>query len=163
MVTIISTHPVTVRYNMWRENPEMHSKERIWDCTIKGGAGIALGKGDLVVHDGVATEVTEEALEKLRQIPAFITDEKEGFIKVLENTKKKSVDADDEALKDMNTEGTGKQLTDKELEEDGAEVNSDGSIDVTHGGKNAILKRNLKHSEESDEEVTTTKKKRGRK
>lgn len=160
MVTIISTHPVTVRYNMWRENSEMHMKERVWDCVIRGGAGIARGKGDLYVHDGVATEIDEEALKKLRQIPAFVEDEKEGFIKVLENTRAKSVDADEEAAKDMNTNPSGKQLTESELVADGAEINSDGSVDVSHGGKNAIQKRGVKSTHA---DLDTTSKKKGRK
>ena len=159
MVTVISTHPVTVRYNMWREDEKMHMKERVWDCLIRGGAGIARGKGDLVIHDGVATEIDEDALKKLRQIPAFVNDEKLGFIKVLENTKAKSVDADEEATKDMNTDGSGKQLTDKELVADGAEINDDGSVDVSHGGKNAIQRRVSKSAEAS----TVSSKKKGSK
>lgn len=141
MVTIISTHPTNVRYNLWQENAEMHTKERIWDCTIKGGAGVVHGKGELYTPTGVATEINEAALEKLMRIPAFLEDIEEGYIKVLEKTKARSVDADEQAEKDMKTDASGQQLTTKELEADGAEINDDGSIDVTHGGKNAIQKR----------------------
>ena len=141
MVTIISTHPVTVRYIKYEVNEEAHSKRAVWDCTIKGGAGVALGKGELVVHDGVATEISEEALEILRTLTSFNNDVKNGFIKVLENTKARTVDVDEEACKDMNTEGSGKQITSSELEKNGAVINDDGSIDVTKGGKDAVASR----------------------
>lgn len=137
MVTIISTHPVNVRYNLWSENAEMHSKERIWDCTIPGGSGV-LDNRSLRTPSGIATEITDDALEKLMQIPAFNKDIENGFIKVLKKTKARSVDADEEAEKDMNLSGSGRQLTDKDLEADGAEINEDGSINVTKGGKNAV-------------------------
>lgn len=166
MVTIISTHPVTTRYIKWERDDAAHSKRAVWDCTIKGGAGIALGKGELVVHDGIATEIDEKALEILRTIPSFVEDEKAGFIKVLEGTRARTVDADEEALKDMKTDGSGKQITSTELENDGAEINEDGSVDVTKGGKNAIAKRGVK-TIERHETVASTKKptdsKRGRK
>lgn len=142
MVTIISTHPTSVRYNMWNEDPKTHSKYRVWDCTIKGGAGVAQNKGTLYTPTGVATEISEEALEKLNKIPCFVADVEAGLIKVLKNTKARTVDADEEALKDMDTETNGKQITDTELEADGAEINSDGSIDVSGGGKNVAVKRN---------------------
>lgn len=164
MVTIISTHPVTVRYIKWERNDQMHSKRAVWDCTIKGGAGVALGKGELVVHDGIATEVNDEALKMLRTIPSFVEDEALGFIKVLENTKARSVDADEEALKDMNTDASGKQITSSELEADGAVINDDGSVDVSKGGKNAVAKRKIEtvHATESELKKVTSKK-RGRK
>ncbi len=141
MVTIISTHPVTVRYNMWEENVELHTKRRIWDCLIKGGAGVVQGKGELYTPTGVATEVTDEAYEKLMQIQGFVDDIKAGFIKVIKNKKARAVDADEEAEKDMNTDGSGKQITASELEKDGAEITEDGNVNVTHGGKNAVAKR----------------------
>lgn len=140
MVTIISTHPVSVRYNKWEENAEMHTKTRVWDCTIPGGAGI-LDKKSLQVPDGVATEITDEALEKLMSIPDFVNDIAKGYIKVLKNRRKTSVDASEEAKKDMNTEGSGKQITDKDFEADGAVINEDGSIDISDGGENVVARK----------------------
>ena len=136
MVTIISTHPVSVRYNLWSENASMHSKERVWDCTIPGGSGV-MDRRTLQTPIGVATEISEDALEKLMQIEAFKSDIDKGLIKVLKHTRKRSVDADEEALKDMKTDGSGKQITAEDFEADGAVINEDGSINVTKGGKNA--------------------------
>lgn len=141
MVTIISTHPTTVRYNMWEEDAAMHMKRRVWDCTIRGGSGVLRGKGELYTPTGVATEINEDALEKLMKIPAFTEDIENGFIKVIKNKKARAVDADGEAEKDMNTEGSGQQITESELVKDGATVGDDGNINVTKGGKNALLKR----------------------
>lgn len=136
MVTIISTHPVTVRYNLWKENAVMHSKERVFDCTIPGGSGV-IDRRTLQTPIGVATEITDDALENLMKIDAFKKDIENGFIKVLKHTKKRSIDADEEAEKDMNTGGSGKQITAEDFEADGAVINSDGSINVSKGGKNA--------------------------
>ena len=163
MVTIVSTHPVTVRYIKWERDDKAHSKRAVWDCTIKGGAGIALGKGELVVHDGIATEISDEALAMLRQIPSFIEDEAEGYIKVLEGVRARAVDADEEAKKDMNTDASGKQITSSELEADGAEINDDGSVDVTKGGKNSIASREKKTTHASEKEMKKIIAKKGRK
>ena len=141
MVTIISTHPVTKRYNLWHTDPSTHTQTRLWDCTIPGGAGV-VNRKSLVTPIGVATEISDDALEKLMQIEAFTSDIEGGFIKVLKRTKARSVDADEQALADMNTEGSGKPITQKDLEKAGAVVNDDGSIDISNGGKNAIIERN---------------------
>lgn len=163
MVTIISTHPVTVRYIKWERDDVAHSKRAVWDCTIKGGAGVALGKGELVVHDGVATEIDEKALEILETIPSFQDDVKNGYIKVLKGVRAKAVDADAEAEKDMNPDATGKQIKSSELEADGAEINDDGSIDITHGGKNVEARKAVEHSKPQSISIPLPKKGRGRK
>lgn len=141
MVTIISTHPVNKRYNLWHTDTASHTQRRIWDCTIRGGSGV-VDKKTLVTPVGVPTEITDEALEKLLQIEAFNDDVKDGYIKILKKTKSRTVDADEQALKDMNTNGSGKPITQKDLEEAGAVVNEDGSIDISNGGKNAVTIKN---------------------
>ena len=138
MVTIISTHSVSKNYILWETNTQEHSAIPVWDCTIPGGAGV-FNRHSLHTPEGVATEISDEALEKLKMIPAFVNDVNDGYIKILKGKKARTVDADAEAEKDMNTEGSGRQLTAEELEKDGAVVNSDGSIDVTKGGKNAAV------------------------
>lgn len=136
MVTIISTHPVTMNYILWKEDASIHSKEAVWDCTIPGGAGVMNPKS-LQTPQGVATEISDEALENLMKIDSFVKDIKKGSIKVLKNRRSRSVDADEEAEKDMNTHTTGRQMTSEDLEADGAVINEDGSINVSNGGKNA--------------------------
>ena len=143
MVTIISTHSTSMDYVLWETNTQNHSANPVWDCTIPGGAGV-FNSRSLHTPDGVATEISDDALEKLMRIPAFVNDINDGYIKVLKRTKARTVDADAEAKKDMNTEGSGRQLTAEELEKDGAVVNSDGSIDVTKGGKNAAVEHSAK-------------------
>ena len=138
MVTIISTHSTSMNYILWESNTNEHSAHPVWDCTIPGGSGV-VNKHSLQVPNGVATEISDDALEKLMRIPAFVKDINDGYIKVLKNTKARTVDAEEEAEKDMNTEGSGRQITSSELEKDGAIINSDGSIDVTEGGKNAAV------------------------
>ena len=142
MVTIISTHPGAKRYNLWHTDPTTHVQRRVWDCTISGGSGV-VNKKSLLTPIGVATEISDEALEKLMQINAFKEDIELGFIKVLKRTKAKSVDADEQALADMNTSGSGKPITAEDLEKDGAVVNDDGSIDISNGGKNAFDNKKL--------------------
>lgn len=144
MVTIISTHPVSVRYNMWEIDESTHSKRRVWDCLIPGGSGV-VNKHTLKTPQGVATEIDEAALENLMKIPSFVADIDSGFIKVLKRTRARAVDADAEAEKDMNLDGSGKQITSEDLENAGAEINSDGSIDVSKGGAKAMaIKRSGK-------------------
>ena len=164
MVTIISTHPVTVRYIKYECDETSHSKRAVWDCTIKGGAGIALGKGELVVHDGLATEISDEAIDILNTLVSFQNDVNHGFIKVLKHTKARTVDPDEEAIKDMNTEGSGKQITSSELEKNGAVINDDGSIDVTKGGKDAVASRIQREQKKSvGTAAPTGRKRRGKK
>ena len=141
MVTIISTQPVPVRYTLWETDVATHSKRRVWDCRIAGGSGV-VDRNTLLTPQGVATEISDDALEKLMSIPAFTDDIEKGFIKVLKKTKARTVDADEEALKDMNLAGSGKPLTDKDLVKAGAQINEDGSIDISKGGEKAMaLKR----------------------
>jgi hypothetical protein len=162
MVTIISTHPVNVRYNLWRVDTNSHTKVREWDCLIRGGAGVATGKNELFTPSGVATEISEEALEKLMKIPSFTNDIKNGMIKVLKNTKAKSVDADEQAVKDLDTNTNGKQITAEDLEADGAEINDDGSVDVSGGGKDAVIRKKNATKNSASKKTTTTRKKRGK-
>lgn len=138
MNTLISTHPIDIAYCIWQRDDKQHTKTCVWDFTLPGGAGIANPK-TLLTPDGVATEVSDETLEKLMTIGSFKADVDAGYVKVLKGQKARSVDANEEAAKDMNTEGSGKQITDAELIKDGAVMNDDGSIDVTKGGKNAAI------------------------
>lgn len=148
MVTIISTLPTKVRYNLWKEDSQMHSKVRLWDCIINGGSGV-IDRRTLITPQGVATEVTDEAYEKLLMIPDFVNDVKKGFLKVLKGVKARAVDADEEAEKDMNLDSAGKQITSEDLEADGAVINDDGSVDVSKGGKNAKYRKDLEAKERS--------------
>lgn len=141
MTTIISTHPVNMRYVKWNRNPQTHTKTALYDYTILGGSGV-VNRKTLITPIGVATEVKDEDIEKLMAIPAFEKDVKNGFIKILKKVKKGTVDADDEALKDMDTNGSGKPITSEQLEEAGAEIKEDGSIDISKGGKNVQAIRN---------------------
>lgn len=149
MVTIISTIPVSKRYILWKEDEKQHTKIALWDCTIPGGAGV-IDKHSLQTPEGVATEIDDFALDKLMQIGSFVGDMKNGFIKVLKGVKARTVDADEEALKDMNTDGTGRQITSEDLEKDGAVINDDGSVDVSKGGKNAKARKDAKLNSASD-------------
>jgi hypothetical protein len=162
MATVISTSAVTKTYILWKRDDEQHIKIKLWDCTIPGGAGV-VNKHSLRTPEGVATEIDDSAIEKLMQIPAFVNDVKNGFMKVLKGVKARTVDADEEALKDMNTDGTGRQITSEDLEKDGAVINDDGSVDVSKGGKNAVARKNIeKEATDSITIDTPEKPKRGR-
>lgn len=138
MNTIISTHPIPMMYCKWVIDEKTHLQECVWDFTVPGGAGVA-NKKTLIVPDGVATTVSDDVLTTLMTIQSFREDIEKGYIKVIKGKSSKSVDANEEALKDMNTNASGRQITDEELVSDGAVVNEDGSIDVTNGGKNAVI------------------------
>ena len=166
MVTIISTHTIPVCYIKWVK--ANGNKMRLWDYTIKGGSGV-VDKNTLLTPVGVATSISEADLDKLMTLDSFRADIKRGFIKVLKNTNARTVDADEEAEKDMNTEGSGRQITSEDLEKDGAIINDDGSVDVSNGGKNAVARKNAEKREKTlttitipDEEKPKTKRGRGR-
>lgn len=132
MNTIISTKPYACSYSKFEEDIKSHSRIRIWQVTINGGSGIMQGKGHLYTPDGVATEIDDKGLEILMTLPEFIEDVKNGHMKVIRRMSARKVDADEEALKDMNLEHMAKPLTEKNLKDSGATIDSDdGSIDVT--------------------------------
>lgn len=143
MNTIISTHAIPTMYCKWDVNEQTHQQECVWDFTVPGGAGVTNNK-TLIVPDGVATSVDDKILETLLTIKSFREDIENGYIKIIKGKSAKNVDANEEALKDMNTNGSGRQITDEELVSDGAVLNDDGSIDVTRGGANATIKHSQK-------------------
>lgn len=152
MNTIISTHPIPMMYCKWDVNEQTHQQECIWDFTVPGGAGV-VNKRTLLVPDGVATSVGDDILETLMTIPTFKRDIENGYIKVIKGKASKNVDANEEALKDMNTNASGKQITDAELVADGAVLNDDGSIDVTKGGANATIKHSQQGAKDKAEQT----------
>lgn len=151
MNTIISTHPIPTMYCKWVIDEKTHQQECVWDFTVPGGAGVT-DKRTLLVPDGVATSVDDKILETLMTIPSFVKDMDNGYIKVINGKAAKNVDANEEALKDMNTNASGKQITDEELVEDGAVLNDDGSIDVTRGGANATIKHAQQGAKDKSEQ-----------
>lgn len=128
VVTIVSTLP----YNsMYCKNEVTNGvKRRTWSIRIAGGSGVVQGKKHLWTPTGVSTEIDREGYEILKTIPQFQNDIKGGVLKVIESPASK-VDADEEAEKDMNTSAGPRPITENDLKDAGATIDSNGDIDIT--------------------------------
>lgn len=151
MNTIISKRQTAFTYTKWFDEgygtivPE-------FSITINGGAGV-LNPKTIVTPQGVATLVDDDTLEKLMTVPKFISDRERGLILVIEGKKVKDSDAVDEIATSKKMIDTAdiqaRPLTPEDLENDGAVVNDDGSVNITEGGKNALARRQQKTGKKS--------------
>lgn len=139
MNTIISKRTNNIEIVEYRMDAAAHRLTPIRSVTIFGGAGIMDPKS-FVTPEGVATEVTDDALEWLMKQPKFTNGIKAGIFLVFDHREKKTIDVDEVASSgrmEDNDKIPGRPLTPDKLEKDGAVINSDGSVDITKGGKDA--------------------------
>lgn len=139
--TIISKLPTAFNYTKWRPSNGMFVPE--YQILINGGAGVAggaellsgrpLDKRSLFTPQGVATEVTEDVLNKLRAIKKFQQHEERGLIIVMKGHNPGQDRVDDIAQSDGEDADRiqGRPLTEKDLERVGATINDDGSVDIS--------------------------------
>lgn len=139
MNTIISKRTNNIEIAEYRIDPVAHQQIPVRSVTILGGAGI-LDPKTLVTPEGVATEISDEALAWLERQPKFQRGVKAGIFRVMRGVKARDVDADEIASSgamEDNDKIPGRPLTVDQLKKQGAVVNEDGSIDITKGGKDA--------------------------
>lgn len=137
MNTIISKRTTDIEIIEWSVDAVQHRMTPIRSVTIYGGAHI-LNPKTFVTPNGVATEVTDEALEWLEKQPKFKKGVEAGVFRVLKHTKARTVDADEIAESGAmvaTKEIPGRPLTPEDVEKYGGRINDDGSIDITKGGK----------------------------
>lgn len=79
-IFIYSTLTGAVKYNTYGNDEGAALPRVLRSVIIKGGANLA--DKNLVTPKGVMTEITEEQLADLREIPVFQLHEKNGFIKI---------------------------------------------------------------------------------
>lgn len=143
MNTVISKRPSAFVYTKWRNNGD-HTFTEEYSITVDGGAGVVNPKS-LVTPQGVATFVDDDTLAKLMDVPKFKSDIERGLIRVEKGARvsdPEKVDSIAQSGKMMaDNEIDGRPLTPEDLENDGAVVNSDGSVNVSNGGKDAVKRR----------------------
>lgn len=139
--TIISKLPTAFNYVKWQRTNGMFVPE--YQILINGGAGVVggsellsnrpLANRSLFTPEGVATEVTEETLGKLREIKKFCDHEKRGLIIIIKGHNPGQEKVDDIASKDGENPDliNGRPLSVKDIERVGAVINDDDSIDIT--------------------------------
>ena len=167
MNTIISKRVNNIEIKEYRMDAIAHQLTPVRSVTIFGGAGI-LNPNTLSTPEGVATEVSDEALDWLMRQPKFLKGVKARVFRVIKGARSRDVDADEEASSgkmEDNDKSPGRPLTVDQLKKDGAVVNSDGSIDVSKGGKDAPSKvlQSLDNSLREKRSFGGSESKRGRK
>lgn len=142
MNTVISRHPTTVTYTKWINTKSGFVRDGS-GIIINGGAGIVGGyellsnkspdERSREIPIGVHTYVPDEVLEKLMTIPTFVRDLDKGLVAVVRGSKIDRDKANDIAASDMapSSQISSAPITREEIEATGAEINSDGSIDIS--------------------------------
>lgn len=139
MNTVISKRPTTIEFVDWERDDVQHKLTPIRSVTIFGGAGVTDPRA-LVVPEGVATYISDEALAWLEKLPKFKRHIEKGIFRVIKGKK-----VDPEAANEIadsgkmasNSDIPARPMTSEQLEKDGAVINEDGSIDISKGGAKA--------------------------
>lgn len=117
MPVVYSTASADQIYPRWIDHPRVGKYDSA--VVIKGGAGVQKSK-TFITPRGVATTVSEEDLEFLRTIPAFIDGEKKGFFAVEEKARKASQErAEEVAAANLKETDGGAQKTETDFKKAG--------------------------------------------
>ena len=136
MNTVISKRPTTIEFVEWDIDDVQHKTTPIRSVTIFGGAGVTDPRA-LIIPEGVATYISDEALAWLETIPKFKRHVDMGIFRVVKGKK-----IDSEAANEIASSGKmidnkdipARPLNEEQLKKDGAVINEDGSIDISKGG-----------------------------
>ncbi len=117
MPVVYSTASADQIYPRWDNHPRVGKYESA--VLIKGGAGVQRSK-TFITPRGVATYVTDEELEFLKTVPAFVDGEKKGYFAIDEKARKPSQERAEEVA-EANLEKTdgGAQKTDEDFKKSG--------------------------------------------
>lgn len=142
MNTIISKRTTPFTYTKWNKaNGNLFAE---YSITVDGGAGVLggteflsgrpLAKRALITPEGVATVIDDDTLKKLEAVPKFNSDVSRGLILILKNKKVEDQSKIDEIAKKEMLDGdhiTTRPLTPTDLENAGAVINDDGSVNIS--------------------------------
>ena len=82
MNTVISKRPTTIEFVEWDIDDVQHKMTPIRSVTIFGGAGVTDPRA-LIVPEGVATYISDEALAWLETLPKFKRNIDKGIFRVI--------------------------------------------------------------------------------
>ena len=136
MNTVISKRPTTIEFVEWDVDDVQHKMTPIRSVTIFGGAGVTDPRA-LIVPEGVATYISDEALAWLETLPKFKRHIDKGIFRVIKGKKIDSEAANEIASSGKmidNNDIPARPLNEEQLKKDGAVINDDGSIDISKGG-----------------------------
>ena len=162
MNTVISKRPTTIEFVEWDIDDVQHKITPIRSVTIFGGAGVTDPRA-LIVPEGVATYISDEALAWLETLPKFKRHIDKGFFRVIKGKK-----IDSEATNEIAASGKmvdnkdipARPLNEEQLKKEGAVINEDGSIDISKGGSKAPEKQQRHIQENKRREKASNRSKR---
>ena len=162
MNTVISKRPTTIEFVEWDVDDVQHKTTPIRSVTIFGGAGVTDPRA-LIVPEGVATYISDEALAWLETFPKFRRHVDMGIFRVVKGKK-----VDSEAANEIASSGKmidnkdipARPLNEEQLKKDGAVINEDGSIDISKGGSKAPDKQQRHIQENQRREKASNRSKR---
>lgn len=150
MNTVISKRPTTIEFVDWERDDVQHKLTPIRSITIFGGAGVTDPRA-LIVPEGVATYISDDALAWLETLTKFKRHIEKGIFRVIKGKK-----VDPEAANEIADSGKmadnkdipARPMTSEQLEKDGAVINEDGSIDISKGGSK-VPEKQQRHIQEN--------------
>ena len=162
MNTVISKRPTTIEFVERDIDDVQHKVTTIRSVTILGGAGVTDPRA-LIVPEGVATYISDEALAWLETLPKFKRHIEKGIFRVIKGKK-----IDSEAANEIASSGKmidnkdipARPLNEEELKKDGAVINEDGSIDISKGGAKVPDKQQRHIQENKRREKANSRSKR---
>ena len=162
MNTVISKRPTTIEFVEWDIDDVQHKMTPIRSVTIFGGAGMTDPRA-LIVPEGVATYISDEALAWLETLPKFKRHIDKGIFRVVKGKKIDSEAANEIASSGKmidNNDIPARPLNEEQLKKDGAVINEDGSIDISKGGAKAPDKQQRHIQENQRREKANNRSKR---
>ena len=164
MNTVISKRPTTIEFVKWDIDDVQHKMTPIRSVTIFGGAGVTDPRA-LIIPEGVATYISDEALAWLETLPKFRRHVDKGIFRVVKGKKIDSEAANEIAESGQmidNKDIPARPLNEEQLKKDGAVVNEDGSIDISKGGAKAPEKEQ-RHIQENQRREKANARNKGKK
>ena len=162
MNTVISKRPTTIEFVEWDVDDVQHKMTPIRSVTIFGGAGVTDPRA-LIVPEGVATYISDEALAWLETLPKFKRHIDKGIFRVIKGKKIDSEAANEIASSGKmidNNDIPARPLNEEQLKKDGAVINEDGSIDISKGGAKVPDKQQRHIQENQRREKANSRSKR---
>ena len=176
MHTIISKRTGPFSYQRWKQGPGNSFVPDGRAVLINGGSGLVGGaelvsgkpleKRSSLIPVGVYTLVDDKMLAYLESVPKFQSDVKRGLIMVVKNQKISDQNkVDDMAQKNLisDEEDPSRPITEKNMEEAGAIINRDGSVNITDAEEDVIETRNRNAGQPGYVKKREAEKRRGRK
>lgn len=155
MHTIISKRPGPFSYQRWKEGPGNSFIPDGRPVLVNGGSGLVGGaelfsgkpleKRSSLIPVGVYTFVDDKMLAYLESVPKFQSDIKRGLIMVVRNQKVSDQSKVDSMAKEHlmdDEEDPSRPITEKNMEDAGAVINRDGSVNITDAEEDLIETRN---------------------